>query len=173
MLQNWHTRGGSIACFDSMCLEISILFTLVFPQILHNQLFERGSFIIFRIWKSSKSSWESSNRWPGFIYKGCMGLSKYRCKILCLKCRFVSFFCVLAKTVFCFVRTVTNVTNNRGLAHMLGLQMSVDVKFVGAGLATETALPQGGHRVPEVVFQKKIINLVVCQLNNRTCLQDS
>ena len=102
-----------------------------------------------------------------------MGLSKYRCKILCLKCLFVSFFCVLAKTVFCFVRTVANVTNNRGLAHMLGLQMSVDVKFVGAGLATEAALPQGGHRVPEVVFQKKIINLVVCQLNNRTCLQDS
>ena len=47
---------------------------------------------------------------------------------------------MFAKTVFCFVRAVANVTYNRGLAHMLGLQMSVDVKFVGAGLATEAAL---------------------------------
>ena len=77
---------------------------------------------------------------------------------------------MLAKAVFCFVRTVANVTYNRGLAHMLGLQMSVDVKFVGAGFATEAILPQGGHRVPEVVCQKKIINLLVCQFNNRTCL---
>ena len=59
---------------------------------------------------------------------------------------------MFAKTVFCFVRAVANVTDNRGLAHMLGLQMSVDVKFVGAGLAAEAALPQRGHRVPKVVF---------------------
>ena len=159
----WLNVSGNINLVHP-CLSTNTAQPTVWERILHHIPHLKIFQVIMRKLKSL--TWI-------YTYKGCMGLSKYRCKILCLKCRFVSFFCVLAKTVFCFVRTVANVTNNRGLAHMLSLQMSVDVKFVGAGLATEAALPQGGHRVPEVVFQKKIINLVVCQLNNRTCLQDS
>ena len=78
------------------------------------------------------------------------------------------FFSMLAKALFVFVRSVANFTEDRRLVHVLRLKMSVDVKFVGAGLATEATLPRGSDRVPDIVCQEEIIKLFMCQFNNRT-----